>query len=112
MNCEQFLFEASYLLESGEAANLGMEALAHADQCPRCQARFYRLKRQSTETKEFTPLMSQRLHQTIDLVIVQRRPSPKMWLQVAFTCVVLVGSLVGIAYQNHPTTTPPAFARR
>jgi hypothetical protein len=114
MNCEQFLFEVSYLLESGESDNLGVDALAHADKCPQCHARFYQLKRQhqSTETPEFTPLMSQRLHQTIDLVIAQRRPSPKMWLQVAFTCLVLVGSLVGIAYQNHPTATPPVFVRR
>ena len=111
MKCEEFLFEISYLLESDNPSG---DAFDHLDQCPRCQARFYQLKRQcqSTETPEFTPLMSQRLHQTIDLVMAQRRPSPKMWLQIAFTCLVLVGSLVGIAYQNHPTTTPPVFARR
>jgi hypothetical protein len=111
MNCEQCLFELSYLLESGENGNLGLDILGHLDECPRCHVRYYQLKRQH-QSAEFTPFMSQRLHRTIDLVIGQRRPSPQMWLQMAFTCLVLVGSLVGIAYQNHPTTTPPAFARR
>jgi len=110
MNCEQCLFELSYLLKSGENGNLGSDLLGHLDECPSCHVRYYQLKR--AQMPEFTPFMSHRLHQTIDLVIGQRRPSPRMWLQMAFTCLVLVGSLVGIAYQNHPTTTPPAFARR
>jgi hypothetical protein len=84
------------------------------------------------ETAELTPLMSQRLHQHLDLqindlqirnvqisglqnddlLVSQRLPSPKMWLQMALTCLILVGSIVGIAYQDHPTATPPVFARR
>jgi hypothetical protein len=79
------------------------------------------------ETAELTPLMSQRLHQRLDLqignvqisglqnddlLVSQRLPSPKMWLQMALTCLILVGSIVGITYQDHPTATPPVFARR
>ena len=113
MNCEQFLFEVSYLMEAGYGGELGWEALGHADSCPQCHARFYRLKReQGCAEMEFTPLMGQRLHQTLDLVISQRQASAKMWLQMAFTCLLLVGSLVGIAYQNHPTATPPVLVGR
>jgi hypothetical protein len=111
MTCEEFLFEVSYGLESGAGDDLRAEALGHMDQCRRCHTRFYELKRQS-ERPEFTPLMRQRLHQSIDLAINTQRYSPKLWLQVAFTCLVLISSLVGIAYQNHPTATPPVFARR
>ena len=113
MNCEEFLFEVSYLMET-EDGGLGFEALAHADLCPRCHARFYQLKRQQgSDEMEFTPLMGQRLHQTLDLVISRRRQtSASMWLQMAFTCLLLVGSLVGIAYQNHPTSTPPVMVGR
>ncbi len=114
MNCEQFLFEVSYLMEEGDGGELGLEALAHADRCLRCHARFYQLKRQQgvAAEMEFTPVMGQRLHQTLDLAISQRQASPKMWLQMAFTCLLLVGSLVGIAYQNHPTATPPVLIGR
>jgi hypothetical protein len=114
MNCEQFLFEASYLLESGECGHLPSGVSRHLHQCSSCHARFHQLKQQSQSTKmaELAPLVSQRLHQTIDLLIGQRRPSPKMWLQMACTCLILVGSIVGIAYQSHPTATPPVFARR
>src|SRR5258708_22259556 len=129
MNCEQFLFEVSYLLESGEYDNVGSDISGHLRTCSRCHARFEQLKQQyhSKETAELTPLMSQRLHQSIDLqisdlqisdlqngdlLVSQRLPSPKMWLQMALTCLILVGSIVGIAYQDHPTATPPVFARR
>ncbi len=113
MNCEQFLFEVSYLMEDGDGGELGSEALAHADGCLRCHARFYQLKRQQGAAEmEFAPWMRQRLHQNLDLVISQRQASPKMWLQMAFTCLLLVGSLVGIAYQNHPTATPPVLIGR
>lgn len=113
MNCEQFLFEVSYLMDAGDGGELGLDALAHADLCSRCHARFYQLRRQQDSAEgEFTPLMGQRLHQTLDLVISQRQTSPKMWLQMAFTCLLLVGSLVGIAYQNHPTATPPVLVGR
>jgi hypothetical protein len=111
MTCEEFLFEVSYGLESGGSDELGAEALVHMDTCRRCHTRFYELKRESGNP-EFTPLMRQRLHQSIDSAISAQRSSPQMWLQVAFTCLVLIGSLVGIAYQNHPTATPPVFARR
>jgi hypothetical protein len=129
MNCEQFLFEVSYLLESGEYDNVGPDVSGHLRTCSRCQARFEQLKQQyhAMETAELTPLMSQRLHQRLDLqirnvqisglqnddlLVSQRLPSPKMWLQMALTCLILVGSIVGIAYQDHPTATPPVFARR
>jgi hypothetical protein len=129
MNCEQFLFEVSYLLESGAHDNVGPEISGHLRACSRCHARFEQLKQQyqSKETAELMPLVSQRLHQCIDLqirnvqigglqnddlLVSQRLPSPKMWLQMALTCLILVGSIVGIAYQDHPTATPPVFARR
>jgi hypothetical protein len=134
MNCEQFLFEVSYLLESGEYDNAGPDVSGHLRTCSRCHARFEQLKQQyhSREMAELTPLMSQRLHQRLDLqindlqirnvqinglqndalLVSQRLPSPKMWLQMALTCLILVGSIVGIAYQDHPTATPPVFARR
>jgi hypothetical protein len=124
MNCEQFLFEVSYLLESREHDNMGADVSGHLRNCPNCHARFHQLKQQYhfREIVELTPSMSRRLHQALDLqigdlqisnlLLSQRRPSPKMWLQMAFTCLILVGSIVGIAYQNHPTATPPVFARR
>lgn len=113
MNCEQFLFEVSYLMEAGDGGELGLEALVHADDCPRCHARFYQFKRQQGSAEmEFTPWMSQRLHQSVDLIISQRQASPKIWLQMAFTCLLLVGSLLGIVYQNYPTATPPVVALR
>jgi hypothetical protein len=139
MNCEQFLFEVSYLLESGEHDNAGSDVSSHLRACSRCHARFEQLKQQyhSKETAELTPLMSQRLHQRLDLqindlqiddlqisdvqtnglendalLVSQRLSSPKVWLQMAFTCLILVGAIVGIAYQDHPTATPPVFARR
>jgi hypothetical protein len=139
MNCEQFLFEVSYLLESSEHDNAGSDVSIHLRTCSRCHARFEQLKQQyhSKETMQLTPLMSQRLHQRLDLqindlqindlqindvqtnglendalLVSQRLPSPKMWLQMALTCLILVGSIVGIAYQDHPTATPPVFARR
>jgi hypothetical protein len=154
MNCEQFLFEVSYLVESGEYDDAGPDVSGHLRTCSRCRARFQQLREQyhSRERAEFTPLMSERLHQRInlqmtdaqindpqindprindlrindlrintpqindlpndDLLISQRPLSPKMWLQMALTCLILVGSIVGIAYQNHPTATPPVFARR
>jgi len=113
MNCEEFLFEVSYLMDAGDGGELGLDALAHADHCLPCHARFYQLKRQQESAEmEFTPWMRQRLHQNLDLVISQRQASPKMWLQMAFTCLLLVGSLVGIAYQNHPTATPPVLVGR
>ena len=111
MTCEEFLFEVSYGLEANADQDLGTEALAHIDTCRRCRIRFYELKRQS-EKPQFTPQMSQRLHHSLDLVMSTQSRSPKMWLQVALTCLVLIGSLLGIAYQNHPTATPPVFARR
>ncbi len=129
MNCEQFLFEVSYLVESGEYDNVGPDVSGHLRTCSPCRARFQQIREQyhSRETAELTPLMSERLHQRIDLqmsdlqindlpnddLLISQRPlSPKMWLQMALTCLILVGSIVGIAYQNHPTATPPVFARR
>ncbi len=129
MNCEQFLFEVSYLLESGEHDNVGPDISSHLRTCSLCHARYEQLKQQyySKEAMELTPLMSQRLHQRLDLqindlrsnsltsdalLVSQRPPSPKMWLQMALTCLILVGAIVGIAYQDHPTATPPVFARR
>lgn len=119
MKCEQFLFEVSYLL--GEYEHLGPDASCHLRKCAPCEARFRQLTRQhhSTAMVAPVPLMSRRLHQAIDLAVFQksatlgqRAPSGKMWLQMTFTCLILVGSIVGIAYQNHPTVTLPVIAHR
>ena len=121
MKCEQFLFEVSYLLESGEGEHLGPDASDHLRRCAPCEARFRQLGAQhrSMEIMSPAPLMSQRLHQALDLVLSQksaragqRALSTKMWLQMAFTCLIFVGAIIGIAYQNHPTATPPVFAHR
>jgi hypothetical protein len=121
MKCEQFLFEVSYLLESGDCEDLAPDAFRHLHQCAQCEARFRRFRQQHRSMEIVSPpsWMSQRLHQAIDLVLSensmplgQRAPSAKMWLQMAFTCLILVGSIVGIAYQNHPTVTPPVIAHR
>ena len=123
MKCEQFLFEVSYLLESGEGGHLGPDASDHLRRCVPCEARFRQLRSQhrsmEMEIMSPAPLMSERLHQALDLVLSQkstragqRTLSTKMWLQMAFTCLIFVGAIIGIAYQNHPSATPPVFAHR
>ena len=126
MRCEQFLFEAAYLPESLESEELGLglglskDALKHMRGCARCQVQLHRLRRgfHSIES-ESSALMSQRLHQALELAVVEksaqleRRASfGRMWAQVALASLILVGSIAGISYQNHPTAQPPVYARR
>jgi len=118
MNCERFLFEVSYLPESGEGADLAPDALCHLSKCSSCKSRFRQIKYQR-DSLETPVLVSQRLHQAIDSALtqksaflMQRASSRQMCLQMAFTCLILVGSIIGIAYQNHPTVTPSVIAHR
>ncbi|HLJ30718.1 MAG TPA: hypothetical protein VKY85_28700 [Candidatus Angelobacter sp.] len=119
MKCEQFLFEASYICDtSGE--DMPQEALDHLRECISCRAQFHRLGNGfSSIESESSAQMSGRLHHAIDLMIaekparLERRASfGRMWLPAALALLILVGSIAGIAYQNHPTQTMPMYARR
>jgi len=134
MRCEQFLFEAAYLTESLESEELSLglskeglskeglskDALKHMRGCARCQVQLHRLRHGFHSIESESPaLMSQRLHQALDQVIaeksaqLERRASfGRMWAQVALASLILVGSIAGISYQNHPTAQPPVYARR
>ena len=111
MNCEQFIFEASYIDDPGD---LGGDALDHLGRCSSCRARL----RQLRETVELAPAMNLRLHQSIDMAIRQEsamvRPAPagRMWLQMACACLVLIASIMGIAYQSHSTESVAIYAHR
>jgi len=111
MNCEQFIFEASYM---DDPAELGGDALDHLGECSGCRMRF----RQLREAGEPIPAMSLRLHQAIDLAVRQEsaavRPAPagRMWLQMACACLVLIASIMGIAYQSHSTESVAIYAHR
>lgn len=111
MNCEEFVFEASYI---DDPADLGGGALKHLGVCPECRIRF----RQLRETGEMLPAMGLRLHQAIELAVRQEsaamRPAPagRMWLQIACACAVLIASIAGIAYQSHSTDSVAIYAHR
>lgn len=111
MNCEQFIFEAAYVDNPGD---LDVKALDHLGDCAECRMRF----RQLHETGEMIPAMGLRLHQTIDLAVCQEmaavRPAPagRMWLQMACACLVLIASIMGIAYQSHSTESMAIYAHR
>jgi len=111
MNCEKFIFEASYV---DNPRDLGGEALDHLSACSGCRVRF----RQFQEAGEMLPAMGLRLHQAIDLAVRQEsaavRPAPagRMWLQMACACLVLIASIMGIAYQSHSTESVAIYAHR
>jgi hypothetical protein len=126
MKCEQFLFEASYLLEAGEDEDLvlgrnalGKDALDHVQACASCRARFHRLRNEFHSIESEAPARtSQRLHQALDLVIAERAAQlerraafGRMSLQTALALIILAGSIAGITYQDHPTVTTPAYLR-
>jgi hypothetical protein len=119
MKCEQFLFEASYLFESGERDNLGQDAQDHLCKCASCQAQFQRIRSDFDSLKHASALMRQRLHQAIDLVIADESSRfslaasfSRAWLQMVVALLVLVGSISGVVYQDYPTETTPVYARR
>ncbi|MBZ5521262.1 MAG: hypothetical protein LAP21_03290 [Acidobacteriia bacterium] len=120
MKCEQFLFEASYLLESGDCEEPGRDALGHLRECASCRAQWNRFRNELHSVESEAPLlMSERLHQTIDMMIAEKaarleRPATfgRMWLQMSVALIVLVASIAGITYQSHPTDTTPVYARR
>ena len=111
MNCEQFIFEAAYVDDPGD---LGGDALDHLGECAGCRMRF----RQLRETGEMLPAMGHRLHQAVDLAVRQElaavlpAPAGKMWLQMACACLVLIASIMGIAYQSHSTESVAIYAHR
>jgi hypothetical protein len=120
MRCEQFLFENAYVLESGSSENLRRDALDHMRACASCRAQFRQLRLDSRFIESEPPaLVSQRLHQALDLAIAdssaqleQRLSFARMWPQMALAVLILVGSIAGIAYQSHPTINPSIYARR
>lgn len=121
MKCEQFLFEVSYLLEPGGRQDPEeQDALSHLRECASCRAHWDRLRNGLSAGEAEVPLAaSGRLHHSIDRMIaeksakVERRASfTAASLQISVAVLVLVASIAGIAYQDHPTTTPPVYARR
>ncbi len=96
------------------------EALDHLRECVSCRAQFYRLGNGfSAIESESSAQMSGRLHHAIDLVIAEKSAQlarhasfGRIWLPAALALLILVGSIAGIAYQDHPTQTMPMYARR
>jgi hypothetical protein len=119
MKCEQFLFEGSYVFESGDCERLGVDAQDHLRKCASCHAQFHQFRNgvHSLKSESLAPTR-QRLHQAIGLVIAEEsaRFSPRsfgrVWVQMAMALLVLVGSIVSIAYQDHPSEVTPLYARR
>jgi hypothetical protein len=113
MNCEQFIFEAAYIDDPGD---LGGDALDHLGECSGCRVRLRQLR--EAGVSEVIPEMSLRLHQAIDLAVRQEsatvRPAfaGRMWLQMACACLVLIASIMGIAYQSHSTESVAIYAHR
>jgi hypothetical protein len=139
MDCEQCLFEISYLMESGEfdeaalndnalntdvfnnSLDNGDQVIQHLHSCLSCRTRLHEIlqERRFMATEPFTPAMSRRIHQVIDQELLQtpalrerRTSATKLWLQMAFACLILIGSIIGISYQDHPTTTTLVYAHR
>jgi hypothetical protein len=118
MKCEEFLFEGAY--ECGETVRLGKDALDHLRTCASCRAQFHNLRNGiNAGNSESVALTSQRLHDAIAMAIVgeSARFSPhasfgRAWLQLTLALLVLVGSMVGIAYQDHPSEVTPLYSRR
>ncbi len=120
MQCERFLFEVSYQLESRGREALDQDMLKHLLDCPSCHAQFQRLWNEFCSSEwESSRLMSRRLHETLDQVIAARAAQlerhasfGRLWLQTALVLIILVGSIVGVSYQDHPTATTPVYTHR
>lgn len=121
MNCEQFIFETSYALEHGERAALGGEVLRHLDECSSCRKFFEQslLSDAGKEIKALSSAMSRRLHEAIEREIaarpaaeIRRVPVGRLWLQIACASLVLIASIMGVAYGSHPEEPAQIYAHR
>lgn len=118
MKCEQFIFEAAYAAEFS-AEELSRNAREHLPACASCRAAFRRLRNEPQfHEMEAAASISQRLHQSIDVVIAERAARfariswGRMGLQVALSLLILVGSFAGLAFQSHSTAAAPMVSRR
>jgi hypothetical protein len=119
MKCEQFLFEAAYLT-GGDPEDLGRDARNHLNECVSCFDQFQKLQNgECFKDTDSAALMAQRLHFALDAAIAEEAAKSlrnvslvRLWPQVALSLLILVASIAGIAFQNHPTAPTPMYVRR